>query len=218
MSLVGFDVARAADRGDIAEKMVRKLRTGHDAAEGPRAQPDAATRLALVTRARDDARRGRGGASESRPPVVPATEPRGIRGRDPRAVRPRHRRQRVPAGRHDQRGLRQHRRRADAVGHGDAGLHARRGVREPRRRWATRPPIPSSTHLRRAANAVAEGSRRRRAVRHARRHRRHAQLSGRRQVQVPAAAARRADRRCSSAAPCATSRWKSRSTASAPRS
>ena len=53
--------------------------------------------------------------------------------------------------------------------------------------------------VRSAADAVAEGSRRRRALRHARRHRRHAQLPRRRQLQVPAAAARRADRRCSSA-------------------
>ena len=117
------------------------------------------------------------------------------------AVRPRHRRQRVSARRHDQRQLRQHRRRADAVRDGDAGLHARGRATSAASPWATRRSTPSSTHVRRAAHAVAEGPRRGRAVRHARRHRRHAQLPGRRQIQVPAAAARRADRASCSAAP-----------------
>ena len=48
LSLAGFDVARATDRGDVAEKMVRKLRTGMMPPKTAK-QPDAATRLALVT-------------------------------------------------------------------------------------------------------------------------------------------------------------------------
>jgi cytochrome c553 len=46
--LDGFDVARAAEHPEIAEKMVRKLRAGMMPPRTSR-QPDAATRLALVT-------------------------------------------------------------------------------------------------------------------------------------------------------------------------
>jgi cytochrome c553 len=48
MSLDGFDVARAAERPEVAEKMVRKLRAGMMPPRTSR-QPDAATRMALVT-------------------------------------------------------------------------------------------------------------------------------------------------------------------------
>jgi hypothetical protein len=48
LSLVGFDVARATERGEVAEKMVRKLRTGMMPPKTSK-QPDPATRLALVT-------------------------------------------------------------------------------------------------------------------------------------------------------------------------
>ena len=48
MSLDGFDVARAAERPEIAEKMVRKLRAGMMPPRTSR-QPDAAARQALVT-------------------------------------------------------------------------------------------------------------------------------------------------------------------------
>jgi hypothetical protein len=47
MSLDTFDAARAADRAETAEKMVRKLRTGIMPPKTAR-QPDAATRLALA--------------------------------------------------------------------------------------------------------------------------------------------------------------------------
>ena len=48
MSLSTFDVARASDHADLAEKMIRKLRAGMMPPKTAR-QPDAATRLALVT-------------------------------------------------------------------------------------------------------------------------------------------------------------------------
>lgn len=48
MSLASFDVARASEHADLAEKMIRKLRAGMMPPKTSR-QPDAATRLALVT-------------------------------------------------------------------------------------------------------------------------------------------------------------------------
>jgi hypothetical protein len=48
LSLAAFDAARAADQAEIAEKMIRKLRAGMMPPRTAR-QPDAATRLALVT-------------------------------------------------------------------------------------------------------------------------------------------------------------------------
>ena len=123
----------------------------------------------------------------------------------------------LPAGRHDQRRLRQHRRRADAVRDGDAGLHARRGVRQPRRggRSVARPRARRNTTCR-------ERSRRRTASR-ARRLARAAAPSSpttsRPTASTSSSCCCTASRPgCSSAAPCATSRWKSRSTASASRS
>src|SRR5690348_5258075 len=48
LSLEHFDVARAAQHPQIAEKMIRKLRTGLMPPK-TEAQPDRATRMALVT-------------------------------------------------------------------------------------------------------------------------------------------------------------------------
>ena len=81
------------------------------------------------------ARSGRGAQSESRPPSVPAPQSRRIRARGERAARARRRRQRVPAARHDQRRLRQRRRRADVLGDADGRLPARR---EPHQRAGRR--------------------------------------------------------------------------------
>ncbi|HYN09846.1 MAG TPA: DUF1592 domain-containing protein [Vicinamibacterales bacterium] len=49
LSLMSFDAARAAERAEIAEKMVRKLRAGMMPPKEAARKPDAATRLALVT-------------------------------------------------------------------------------------------------------------------------------------------------------------------------
>ncbi len=49
LSLASFDLARAAEHADIAEKIVRKLRTGMMPPREAARKPDAATRLALVT-------------------------------------------------------------------------------------------------------------------------------------------------------------------------
>jgi hypothetical protein len=48
LSLASFDAARAAENAEVAEKMVRKLRAGMMPPRTAR-QPDAATRMALVT-------------------------------------------------------------------------------------------------------------------------------------------------------------------------
>jgi hypothetical protein len=49
LSLASFDVAKATDAADVAEKMVRKLRTGLMPPREAARKPDAATRMALVT-------------------------------------------------------------------------------------------------------------------------------------------------------------------------
>ena len=60
-------------------------------------------------------RRGGRRQSESRLPDVPAAEPRRVRARGSRPARAGRQRRRLPAARHDERQLRQHRRRADPV-------------------------------------------------------------------------------------------------------
>jgi hypothetical protein len=49
LSLASFDVGKAADHADVAEKVIRKLRTGMMPPREASRKPDAATRLALVT-------------------------------------------------------------------------------------------------------------------------------------------------------------------------
>jgi hypothetical protein len=49
LSLMTFDAARASERAEIAEKMIRKLRTGMMPPKEAARKPDAATRAALIT-------------------------------------------------------------------------------------------------------------------------------------------------------------------------
>src|SRR5688572_16574108 len=49
LSLASFDVAKAGEHADIAEKIVRKLRTGLMPPREAARKPDAGTRFALVT-------------------------------------------------------------------------------------------------------------------------------------------------------------------------
>jgi hypothetical protein len=49
LSLASFDVAKAGEHADVAEKIVRKLRTGLMPPKEATRKPDAATRMALVT-------------------------------------------------------------------------------------------------------------------------------------------------------------------------
>jgi hypothetical protein len=157
LSLDKFDVAhRVGSRGARREDGAQAARRD-DAAER-RVQPDAATRAALVTALEtslDKAAAAPNPGYRSFQRLNRAEYAAAIRamlGIDDR-------RRGVPAGRHDQRRLRQHRGRADAVGHGHAGLPARRGVREPRRDRRSRRGSELD-HLRSAAHEVAEGPRR----------------------------------------------------------
>ena len=126
-------VAGGVRRGDgrprtpaIAEKMIRKLRAGmmppagREAARRRRARRR--WREALETR---DRSRGRA-QPEARLAPVPAAEPRRVRARGQGPARRRRRRHGAPAGRHDQRRLRQHRRRAGVLADAAGRLSARR--------------------------------------------------------------------------------------------
>ena len=156
-------------------------------------RPDADGALAVRDLARDEGRRGRRAASQSRAPAVPAAEPRRVRALGARSARSRHRRQRVPAARHAQRRLRQHRRRADVLGDADGRLPARRGAHlDARGRRSQRQPV--GIHRQGAAHRVADAARRRHAVGHARRPRARLHVPGRRRLHVPRHAARHADR------------------------
>ena len=105
--------------------MIRKLRAGHDAAAG-RAASRRRPRSRRWSRALETAMDTAAAlAPEPGLASVPAPEPRRVRRRGARPARPRRRRQRVPAGRHDQRRLRQRRRRAELLAAADAGLSAR---------------------------------------------------------------------------------------------
>ena len=125
LSLAAFDVAHAAQNAEVAEKMIRKLQAGmmpppRRAAPGRR---DATRRSSARSRPTVDA--AAAAQAESRRPHVPAPEPRRVRARDQGSARPRRRRRRLAAARHDERELRQHRRRADAVADAARGVSER---------------------------------------------------------------------------------------------
>ncbi len=184
LSLEHFDVAAAPTRLAASEKMIRKLRAEMMPLPGaPRPGGD------TLTRARRDDRAGhrQGVEAESGHAHVPAPQSPRVRERDPRPARHRRQRRRLSAARHEERELRQHRRRADAVADAARGVSERRVRGEPHggrrsergaRRMATYNVV--AVHV-----AASVGPRRRHAVRHARRHRRDAQLPGRRHVSVP---------------------------------
>ena len=147
LTLASFDASHAEQQPEIAEKMIQKLRAGMMPPPGARASRAGG---ALAVRRR---------RSKTRSIAAAALKPNP--GRRPfqrlnraeyaalgeRAPRCRRRRQRVPAARHDERRLRQHRRRADLLGDADGRLPARapqdldpRGRRSQRER---RPKPPS---------------------------------------------------------------------------
>ena len=195
LSLASFDASKVghdAQVAEVAEKMIRKLRSGM--MPPPNARRPEAPRARVVCRVDGiAARSGRRAQSQSRPPSVPAPQSRRIHARGERAARDRRRRQRVPAARHDQRRLRQRRRRADVLGDADGRLPARR---EPHQLAGGRRSEGErlGVHLQGAAHRLADASRRGRAVRHARRHRGDAHVPGRRRIQLPHAAALDPDR------------------------
>ena len=122
---------------DVTEKMIRKLRAGQMPPAGSRRPAEAVLdALADALEAQADARAV---AADARPPHVPAAEPRRVRALDPRSARARHQRRRLPAARHQERQLRQHRRRAAAVADADAGVSDRGRRDQPAGRRRSRP-------------------------------------------------------------------------------
>ena len=166
LSLQSFDVQTAGEHAETAEKMIRKLRAGQMPPPGSRRPAEAALDgLADVLEREADAH-----AAD----VVPGrrTFQRLNRAEyhelGARPARARRQRRRLPAARHEERELRQHRRRAAAVADLDAGLpDGGRGNQPPRGRRrrgdAARGDLPG------VAVDLAAGACRGRAVRHARR-------------------------------------------------
>ena len=130
-----FDVARAAQNAEVAEKMIRKLQAGM-MPPPLSARPDAAAHAALVARARDDSGRGCSGEAEPRRAHVPAAQSSRIRARDSRPARARRGCGQLAAARHEERELRQHRGRPGAVADAARGVSQRRdrGEQHGRRR------------------------------------------------------------------------------------
>ncbi len=135
ISLQGYTVASAADHLDTTEKMIRKLRAGQMPPAGSRRPEEAVLdRLASALEAQADAR-----VAEATPGR--RTFQRLNRAEYTQSVRDlldaRHRCRRLPAARHQERQLRQHRRRAAALAHGDAGRISPPRRRSAAWRWAT---------------------------------------------------------------------------------
>ena len=184
--------ARRAERRGLREDHPQAA-PGHDAASR-RAPPGRRGALAVCDLARESKVDAAAALHPNPgPPAVPAAEPCRVRALGARSARSRRRRQRVPAARHAQRRLRQHRRRPDVLGDADGRLPARRGAhfdaggRRPQRQ-------PVGIHGQGAAHRVADAPRRRHAVGHPRRPRARLHVPGRRRLLVPRDAARHADR------------------------
>ena len=189
----------------------REAAGGHDAA-ARRAEAGARRARGAGRGARAQPRcRSRGLRAQSRPPHVSAHEPSGVRTRHQGAAGARRQRRRLAAARHQERQLRQHRRRAGAFadaarvvperGHGHQPHGGRRSDRADHRHDLYEPQLPVAASL---------GSRRRRAVWHARRHCRRARVSRPTRSTSSSWSSSRARTRGSRT-------WTSRSTASASR-
>ena len=187
LSLAGFDAAQAREQRRRRREDDPQAARRHDAAGRRASGPDGATLAGARRRARD-ADRSRARRSTRIPGWRPfqrlnraeyARAVKDLLGLDVDVTA-------FPAARHDQRRLRQRRRRADVLADADGGLPARgqpdqppRGRRS-RARRRRRPPtsVPQTASQMRA--------RRGRAVRHARRHLGRAHLPGRRRLRLPA--------------------------------
>ncbi len=162
--------------------MIHKLRAGMMPPSGAR-RPAPAQLVAVGVGARIADGRTRDRRSESWLASVPAPESRGVRARDPQPARCRRRRHRVPARRHDQRRLRQRRRCADVFADVDGRLPARGQPHRDARDWRSRG-LGDPGDLQAAEDGVADGSRRRRAAWHARRHLGRSHVRRRRRVRL----------------------------------
>ena len=191
LSLEGFRVDDATADRETAEKMIRKLRAGQMPPPGSPSTGAGGPR-------RPDPRRSRprwtGPTASARTPHVPAPESRRVRAVGPRPARARHRCRHLPAARHEERELRQHRRRAAALADADAVVPHRGGRDQPAggRRPARDGP---RGHVQRAAMDVAARTGGRRAIRHPRRPLRRAHVPGGRRLPLPRVVLPRDDRR-----------------------
>ena len=121
---------------------------------------------------------------ESRLASVPAPDARRIRAGGQGPARRRRRRHRVPAARHDEPGVRQHRRHAELLAGAAARLPARRQPDQPPRGRRSRGGADHGDAPR-AGDRKPDALRRGHAVRIARRHRVRAHLPGRRHLPIP---------------------------------
>ncbi len=126
LTLASFDADRVGQDPHLTEtveKMIRKLRAGMMPPAGMR-RPEPAQIAAMVEAF--ETRIDRAAALDPNPGVaaVAAAEPRRVRARGQGSARPRRRRRRLPARRHDQRRLRQHRRHPDDLADVDGRLPA----------------------------------------------------------------------------------------------
>ena len=176
LDLTGYDVDSAPARLDVSEKMIRKLRAQMMPPPGSKRPRAILARRCSPKRLEKiiDKRR----ATQSGLAHVPAAQPRRIRARGARPARRRDRRRRLSAARHEERELRQHRRRAVAVADAARGIPQRGGRREPHgagrsrraarfrraiRRRSSRRSIPGITSRARRTAREAASSRRTRS-------------------------------------------------------
>ena len=128
LSLEKYDIDTASKRLAVSEKMIRKLRAQMMPLPGaPRPGGDTLTALVETIEQVID----KTSQAESRRPHVPAAQSPGVRERDQGSARHRRERRRLSAARHEERELRQHRRRAGAVADAARGVSERRVRGEP---------------------------------------------------------------------------------------
>ena len=199
LSLVGFDVSKAAEQGRGRREDDPQAAGGDDAAAAARRGRTPATHAALIAALETtlDAAAAAQARIPARRTFQRLNRPEYAARRSSDLLGARGRRRRLAAARHEERELRQHRRRAGAVADAARGVPERRGRRSAAWRSATgnAPAIDHDLHQPELRLAAPVGSRRGRAVRHARRHGRQPRLPGRRRVRVRADVQRRATTR-----------------------
>ncbi len=130
LTLASFDFAKAGQDADVTERMIRKLQASMMPPPGmPR--PDPATYQSFIRALETSRGCARQGQPESRRPHVPAPESSRVHPRGQGSARARRRCRQVAAERHDERELRQHRRRTGAVADAARVVPERRGGHQP---------------------------------------------------------------------------------------
>ena len=130
LTLEQFDIGRATDHLETVEKMIRKLQAGMMPPPGVE-RPDSETYSTLIATLEAKADAAALAQAESRHAHLPAVEPAGIRQHGSRSARARRRCRRVAAAGHEERELRQHRRRTGAFGDAARVVSQRGGRHQP---------------------------------------------------------------------------------------